>query len=171
MRWWDLACRYAARRGSAPRHGPLAKLGQPCLCCLHRAIDDRDGVLRAAVTPGQLDRRAPCPVHGGRLCLGITRASTAAPPQSLMKWYIRYESLPRCSSRYISVPGAPENKRPKDRRTVGTWRPTRSRYRGELLSIPRRTSVLISRFEAIRIGMPASAASQASYSRNPRKSV
>ena len=52
---------------------PLAKLGQPCLCFWHRAIDDRDGVLRAAVTPGLFDRRAPCIAHGARLYLGSLR--------------------------------------------------------------------------------------------------
>ncbi len=60
----------AARRGT---RAPLAKLGQPCLCCLHRAIDDRDGVLRAAVTPGQLDRRAPCLNARGSPVFGVSR--------------------------------------------------------------------------------------------------
>ena len=158
----------AARRGRAQ---PLAKLGQPCLCCLHRAINDRDGVLRAAVTPGLFDRRAPCIKHGARLYLEVA-STAAARPQSLVKWYIRYESLPRCSSRYISVPGAPANSAAEGTAgTAGTWRPTRSRYRGELLSSPRSTSALISRFDSIRIGRAASAASHASYSRNPRKSA
>ena len=49
----------------------LAKLGQPCLCYWHRAINDRGGVLRAAVTPGLLDRRAPCLVHGARPVSGV----------------------------------------------------------------------------------------------------
>jgi hypothetical protein len=67
MRWSTSACRCAAcRRRARERGQPLAKLGQPCLCFWHRAINDRAGVLRAAVTPGLSIQRAPCITHGAR---------------------------------------------------------------------------------------------------------
>ena len=57
----------------------------------------------------------------GLLLRVVCRGSTAGlRPQSLMKWYIRYESLPPCSWRYVSVPGKPANRRPKDCRNLGT---------------------------------------------------